>query len=532
MGITQIIPDGLTHPHHHHHHHNHNHNHHNNNNNSNTFGSHSQTNAANSSPVSTRSYTDSANTKSSFDFSAMQAQLPPNTGPPGTVPVTNGSSSTNNKNLGHVPCKFYRQGICQAGNTCPFSHNLDGALGADKVPCKYFQKGNCKFGLKCALAHFLPDGTRVNSKNFLLPGSNHGHGNNNGKQNTRRSSFNTNYGGAAHSAANTTTTTTTNAPKNTGASGTGATPPEYENSFISSDYASSSAVPPTNRSPANVVPNGGGLSNHNVATFINIGYQQQQQHQQQQPQPQAHPQSQPQSQPQQQHAPQSIHSQPSQQEPISLSLITQESLARSSSFSRSEFNYQFPPQSSSFQTKSNSYNNGFHNTSSSFQNQPSTYTTSTAINNNNHYHQRLLLMQNLLFGSNSYSGAFATTNTSYNAPGSSTQTSPFARSNSINLSVNTASVEESPPAQYFSATSTLQTTPPGYVSSATTPTSRFSFGSRVPSQSYQTHPQHSKLFGSYIPDHNTNTSAIADDDEFPLTKTGVMFDNVFFMDNE
>ncbi|CAK9439139.1 uncharacterized protein LODBEIA_P33630 [Lodderomyces beijingensis] len=103
----------------------------------------------------------------SFDFAEISAQLPPNTGPPGTVPVTNGSSSTNNKNLSHVPCKFFKQGMCQAGDSCPFSHNIEGALSADKLPCKYFLKGNCKFGLKCALAHYLPDGTRVNPKNFL-----------------------------------------------------------------------------------------------------------------------------------------------------------------------------------------------------------------------------------------------------------------------------------------------------------------------------------------------------------------------------
>lgn len=102
-----------------------------------------------------------------FDLSAISDQLPPNTGPPGLVPINGPSSNANaNKNLRHVPCKFFRQGICQAGNSCPFSHNLEGSLGADKLPCKYFQKGNCKFGMKCALAHFLPDGTRVNSKTF------------------------------------------------------------------------------------------------------------------------------------------------------------------------------------------------------------------------------------------------------------------------------------------------------------------------------------------------------------------------------
>lgn len=105
-----------------------------------------------------------------FDFTAISSQLPPNTGPPGTVPTNNGNgnSSNNNKNLSHVPCKFYRQGICQAGSSCPFSHNFDGSLAAEKLPCKYFQKGNCKFGLKCALAHFLPDGTRVNSRSLRM----------------------------------------------------------------------------------------------------------------------------------------------------------------------------------------------------------------------------------------------------------------------------------------------------------------------------------------------------------------------------
>lgn len=71
--------------------------------------------------------------------------------------------------------------------------------------------------MKCALAHFLPDGTRVNSKNFMLTGAGH----NGGKQNTRRSSFNNSTFG------NTSSSTL----KNTSAIVTGATPPEYENSF-------------------------------------------------------------------------------------------------------------------------------------------------------------------------------------------------------------------------------------------------------------------------------------------------------------
>ncbi|KIX00709.1 uncharacterized protein Z518_09774 [Rhinocladiella mackenziei CBS 650.93] len=68
--------------------------------------------------------------------------------------------NASSKNTKHVPCKFFRQGACQAGNACPFSHSLDPM--SQQAPCKYFMKGNCKFGAKCALAHYLPDGRRVN----------------------------------------------------------------------------------------------------------------------------------------------------------------------------------------------------------------------------------------------------------------------------------------------------------------------------------------------------------------------------------
>ncbi|ODV97370.1 hypothetical protein PACTADRAFT_20210, partial [Pachysolen tannophilus NRRL Y-2460] len=66
-----------------------------------------------------------------------------------------GKSPPAAKNLSHVPCKFFRQGACQAGSSCPFSHSMDSV--SEQTPCKYFQKGNCKFGVKCALAHILPD---------------------------------------------------------------------------------------------------------------------------------------------------------------------------------------------------------------------------------------------------------------------------------------------------------------------------------------------------------------------------------------
>ncbi|KAH7397732.1 spindle poison sensitivity protein-like protein Scp3 [Cadophora sp. MPI-SDFR-AT-0126] len=74
------------------------------------------------------------------------------------------------QNTSHIPCKFFRQGACQAGSACPFSHDL--ANTNDKI-CKYFAKGNCKFGPKCANVHVLPDGRRVNYKQGGPMGSGH-----------------------------------------------------------------------------------------------------------------------------------------------------------------------------------------------------------------------------------------------------------------------------------------------------------------------------------------------------------------------
>ncbi|QVM06492.1 hypothetical protein D8B26_001200 [Coccidioides posadasii str. Silveira] len=89
-------------------------------------------------------------------------------GQPRSVPSFDMARSPPNpppsKNTKHVPCKFFRQGACQAGPACPFLHSTDSAV--DSAPCKYFTKGNCKFGAKCALAHILPDGRRVNRPNI------------------------------------------------------------------------------------------------------------------------------------------------------------------------------------------------------------------------------------------------------------------------------------------------------------------------------------------------------------------------------
>jgi hypothetical protein len=47
-------------------------------------------------------------------------------------------SPPNQSNTKHVPCKFFRQGACQAGPACPFLHSTDAAI--DYAPCKYFTK--------------------------------------------------------------------------------------------------------------------------------------------------------------------------------------------------------------------------------------------------------------------------------------------------------------------------------------------------------------------------------------------------------
>ncbi|EKD14980.1 uncharacterized protein L3040_003823 [Drepanopeziza brunnea f. sp. 'multigermtubi'] len=79
-------------------------------------------------------------------------------------------SPPSRQNTSHVPCKFFRQGTCQAGAACPFSHDL--ASQNDNI-CKYFAKGNCKFGPKCANVHVLPDGRRVNYKHGGSMGGGH-----------------------------------------------------------------------------------------------------------------------------------------------------------------------------------------------------------------------------------------------------------------------------------------------------------------------------------------------------------------------
>lgn len=89
---------------------------------------------------------------------------------PECIPQAHGPADTS-----LVPCKFFLQGTCQAGRTCPFSHDVEASTRP--APCKYFAKGGCKFGRKCALLHILPDGTIVNRPPALqYPHPPHGQG--------------------------------------------------------------------------------------------------------------------------------------------------------------------------------------------------------------------------------------------------------------------------------------------------------------------------------------------------------------------
>ncbi|KAH6638532.1 hypothetical protein BKA67DRAFT_528668 [Truncatella angustata] len=96
--------------------------------------------------------------------------IPPSTGAMGPAPAASQrfDGPRSPPNTSHVPCKFFRQGACQAGNACPFSHDLG---SASETVCKYFAKGNCKFGPKCANIHMLADGRRINyGKNGITIG--------------------------------------------------------------------------------------------------------------------------------------------------------------------------------------------------------------------------------------------------------------------------------------------------------------------------------------------------------------------------
>ncbi|WFD43521.1 hypothetical protein MPSI1_002183 [Malassezia psittaci] len=64
-------------------------------------------------------------------------------------------SSKKKEALGQVPCKFFRNHGCSAGDACPFAHTLP-SEGQTKAVCQWYLKGSCRFGHRCALAHVLP----------------------------------------------------------------------------------------------------------------------------------------------------------------------------------------------------------------------------------------------------------------------------------------------------------------------------------------------------------------------------------------
>lgn len=70
--------------------------------------------------------------------------------------LANAKLSTKKKEaLGQVPCKFFRNNGCSAGDACPFAHTLPGE-GQPKAVCQWYIKGSCRFGHRCALAHIMP----------------------------------------------------------------------------------------------------------------------------------------------------------------------------------------------------------------------------------------------------------------------------------------------------------------------------------------------------------------------------------------
>ena len=69
------------------------------------------------------------------------ARSPPNTKSECALlsaPATTADARGLRLDTSHVPCKFFKQGQCQAGAACPFSHSLD--VSKFETPCKYFSK--------------------------------------------------------------------------------------------------------------------------------------------------------------------------------------------------------------------------------------------------------------------------------------------------------------------------------------------------------------------------------------------------------
>lgn len=74
--------------------------------------------------------------------------------------ITTQKNNKNFKSYSHIPCKFFKKGKCQAGRSCPFSHDLDYDQACN-TPCSFFLKGECKFGKNCLNLHEYPKTTQI-----------------------------------------------------------------------------------------------------------------------------------------------------------------------------------------------------------------------------------------------------------------------------------------------------------------------------------------------------------------------------------
>jgi len=70
-----------------------------------------------------------------------------------------GSNSDRKSNLSRVPCRFWNNGYCSAGDNCRFSHDQPNAQQPEtsNVPCRFFLQGTCQAGKRCLFSHTLEE---------------------------------------------------------------------------------------------------------------------------------------------------------------------------------------------------------------------------------------------------------------------------------------------------------------------------------------------------------------------------------------
>lgn len=55
-----------------------------------------------------------------------------------------------------VLCRYYMMGVCQRGDSCPYSHDRS-ISNKGTLPCRFFQSGTCANGSNCRFSHGAPD---------------------------------------------------------------------------------------------------------------------------------------------------------------------------------------------------------------------------------------------------------------------------------------------------------------------------------------------------------------------------------------